>query len=95
MKDQKDTPMHARSLPDHIADLETLEDLLSRPDAATEADLAALDGEIMVLGVSGKVGPSLAHMAARAAPNKRVVGVARFSDPDARAQLDEWGVETI
>ena len=67
--------------------------MCSRPDAATAAELNALDGDIMVLGVSGKVGPSLARMAARAAPDKRVIGVARFSDPAARDQLDDWGIE--
>ena len=82
-------------LPATIADLDTLEELLSRPDAATIGDLESLDGDIMVLGVSGKIGPSLAHMAARAMPNRRVIGVARFSDPASRKQLDEWGIETI
>lgn len=82
-------------LPHSIQDTETLEEMLSRPDAATEASLAALDGDILVLGVAGKVGPSLARMAARAAPGKRVIGVSRFSDPEARRQLDDWGIETI
>ncbi len=49
----------------------------------------------MVLGVAGKVGPSLARMARRALPDRRVIGVARFSDPAARTLLDEAGVETI
>ncbi|WP_163850838.1 NAD-dependent epimerase/dehydratase family protein [Pseudooceanicola aestuarii] len=85
----------ASALPDRIDDIATLEELLSRPDAATVADLETLDGDIMVLGVSGKVGPSLAHMAARALPDRRVIGVARFSDPQIRRDLDSWGVETI
>lgn len=83
------------ALPKTIPDLEALEEMLSRPDAATIRDLEQLDGDIMVLGVSGKVGPSLARMAARAVPGRRVIGVARFSDPDVRGQLDGWGVETI
>ncbi len=82
-------------LPDRIEDVEMLEELLSRPDAATRHDLSALDGDIMVLGVSGKVGPTLARMAARAVPDRRVIGVARFSDPETRRNLDAWGVETI
>jgi len=48
-----------------------------------------------VLGVGGKMGPSLARMAKRAAPGKRVIGVARFSDPAARAMLESHGVECI
>lgn len=87
------SPLHA--LPATVPDVETLEELLSRPDAATVRDLESLDGDIMVLGVGGKIGPSLARMAARALPNRRVMGVARFSDPETRRQLDNWGIETI
>jgi nucleoside-diphosphate-sugar epimerase len=82
-------------LPATIADEETLEEFISRPTQALIDDLAALDGDIMVLGVAGKVGPGLARMAKRAAPGKRVVGVARFSDPDVKRRLESWGVETI
>jgi nucleoside-diphosphate-sugar epimerase len=59
------------------------------------ADLAAAPGHILVLGVAGKMGPTLARMAKRAAPERRVIGVARFSDRDARASLEAAGVETI
>jgi prephenate dehydrogenase len=38
-------------------------------------------GDILVLGVGGKMGPTLARLAKRAAPHKRVIGVARFSEP--------------
>lgn len=82
-------------LPETIRDADTLEEILSRPDPALEAELQSLDGDIMVLGVAGKMGPSLARMAKRAAPGKRVVGVARFSDPAAKAQIEAWGIETI
>jgi nucleoside-diphosphate-sugar epimerase len=54
-----------------------------------------VDGDILVLGVAGKMGPTLARMAKRAAPRKRVVGVARFSDTGARSQLEKAGVETL
>lgn len=94
MKDSpKNTPYP--ELPDRIEDVDALEELLSRPDAATERDLASLEGDIMILGASGKVGPTLARMAARAVPDKRVIGVARYSDPAARDSLDAAGVETI
>jgi nucleoside-diphosphate-sugar epimerase len=59
------------------------------------ADLARIDGDLMVLGVGGKMGPTLARMARRAAPHKRVIGVARFSDPAAREALQAHGVECI
>ncbi|UYV36819.1 NAD(P)-dependent oxidoreductase [Rhodobacteraceae bacterium D3-12] len=96
MKDQsEDVPMTPAPLPERIEDVAMLEELLSRPDAATVADLESLDGDVMVLGVSGKVGPSLAHMAARALPGRRVIGVARFSNPDMMGTLEDWGVEAI
>lgn len=89
------TTLAVSELPAAIRDAETLEDILSRPDPILEAELQSLDGDIMVLGVAGKMGPSLARMAKRAAPGKRVIGVARFSDPAVKAQLEAWGIEVI
>ncbi len=83
------------TLPDRIDDVDALEELISRPSQALVDDLARLDGDIMILGGGGKVGPGLARMAKRAAPTKRVVGVARFSDPAVRQRLESWGVETL
>lgn len=85
----------AGTLPSRIADVAELEELMTRPTAALKADLAAAPGEIMVLGAGGKMGPTLARMAKRAAPDRRVIAVARFSDPDVRASLESHGVETI
>jgi len=82
-------------LPDRIADVEALEELMSRPSQALVDDMAKLDGDIVVLGVGGKVGPTLARLAKRAAPRKRVYGVARFSDADVKRRLESWGVETV
>ena len=89
------TVLAANSLPDRVADVDALEELLSRPSQALIDDLAALKGDIIILGVGGKVGPCLARMAKRAAPDKRIVGVARFSDAAVRQRLEDWGVETI
>ena len=83
------------TLPAQIAGVDALEELLSRPSQALIDDLQRLDGDILILGVGGKVGPTLARLAKRAAPQKRVVGVARFSDPAVRGRLNAWGVETI
>ena len=82
-------------LPATIGTEDDLEELLSRPTPWLPELLASIEGDIMVLGVGGKVGPSLAHMAKRAAPDKRVIGVARFSEPGLREQLEGWGIETI
>ena len=54
----------------------------------------AAGGPILLLGVGGKMGPSLAALLIRAGA-KHVVGVSRFSDPAERAYLDGLGVETI
>ncbi len=68
---------------------------LSQPSRALAADLAAIDGDIIVLGVGGKMGPTLARLARAAAPDKRVIGVARFSEAGLREQLEAFGIETI
>ena len=78
-----------------FADIEALEERLSRPDDDVVADLARLDGDILLLGATGKIGPSLARMAKRAAPDKRVVAVARFSNPALAAQFERDGIEVI
>jgi nucleoside-diphosphate-sugar epimerase len=87
--------MEMPSLPPRIEDEAHLEDLMSTPSQAVRDSLAALDGDIIVLGVGGKVGPTLARMAKRAAPDKRVLGVARFTEPGLEQQLQSWGVDTL
>lgn len=82
-------------LPDRFRDEAHLEKFLSTPTRGLVEDFAKLDGDILVLGVAGKIGPTLAMMAKRAAPSKRIIGVARFSDADVKRRLDAAGVETI
>ena len=81
--------------PERFADEAALEELMITPADTLRAALARVDGDIIVLGVGGKMGPTLAGLAKRAAPDKRVVGVARFTDPRVRDKLAAWGVETI
>jgi nucleoside-diphosphate-sugar epimerase len=83
------------ALPRRIADTDALEELLARPSDAVVADLTQLHGDILVLGAGGKMGPTLAWMARRAAPGKRIVAVARFSEPGLRATLEGRGIETL
>jgi nucleoside-diphosphate-sugar epimerase len=83
------------SLPEAISDIAALDDLLCRPSQALIDDLSKVDGDIMVLGVAGKMGPTLAGLAKAALPDRRVIGVARFSDPATRAWLQARGIETI
>jgi nucleoside-diphosphate-sugar epimerase len=80
------------SLPARFAGITELEEFMTRPTPELERELAGVD-EILVLGVGGKMGPTLARMARRA--GKRVVGVARFSDKGLREKLEAWGVECL
>src|SRR6476659_8454676 len=86
-------------LPRSIADVEALEDLLSEPPEYLINSMRALEGDVVILGVAGKMGPTLARMARRAfdraGHKRRVIGVARFSDSKQQANLEEAGVETI
>ncbi len=81
--------------PARFDDVEALEDVLSTPTPGLVDDLARVAGDILVLGVGGKMGPTLARMAKRAAPDKRVVGVARFSETGLRERLERRGIECV
>ena len=74
-----------------------LDDLLSAPRRETVAALAACPGDIVVLGAGGKMGPTLARMAARAAgtrsPRHRACRAGRPTAP--RRALEQAGVETL
>jgi nucleoside-diphosphate-sugar epimerase len=82
-----------------IRDVEELDQLLSEPSKAVIRALATLDGDILILGVGGKMGPTLARMAKRASEaagsRRKVIGVSRFSSQQCEHQLQAWGVETI
>ena len=83
------------NLPDTIPDIAALDDLLCRPSQALIDDLRTVDGDIMILGVAGKMGPTLAGLAKAALPHRRIIGVARFSDAGAKAWLEARGIETL
>ena len=68
---------------------------MTTPSPALIADMGKLEGDILILGVGGKMGPTLARMAKRAAPERRVIGVARFSEKGLREKLESQGVECI
>jgi nucleoside-diphosphate-sugar epimerase len=88
--------LHAsRTLPQRIADIAQLDDVMTIPSAELIDDLARVDGDLIILGVGGKMGPTLARMAKRSCANKRVVGVARFSDSGLRDRLQLQGVECV
>src|SRR5260221_10591089 len=81
--------------PDRLRDVEHLEEVMTTPSAALIAALQELPGDIIILGVGGKIGPTLARLAKRAAPGKRVVGVARFSEKGVREKLAGWAIECV
>jgi len=87
--------LSAETLPDAFATVETLDDFLTTPSQGLIDDLAAIDGDILILGAGGKMGPTLAGLAKRAAPQKRVIGVARFSEPGLQRKLEAWGIEIL
>ena len=70
------------AVPDTIQDIEQLEDRLSEPTPEVVEAMRRLEGDLIVLGVAGKMGPGLARIAERATDlagsQRRVVGVARF-----------------
>ena len=76
-----------------------LEELLSRPDEETCSAMSALAGDLLILGAGGKMGPSLARLARRAADQsgtkKRVIAVARFTNDRLRSEFAEQGIESI
>ncbi|WP_181346955.1 NAD(P)-dependent oxidoreductase [Thalassobacillus sp. CUG 92003] len=76
-----------------------LENFMTRPSNELKRDLAKLDGDIMVLGVGGKMGPTLMRMIKRAldeiGSDKRVIGVSRFSKGNLEKELQGYGMETI
>lgn len=78
---------------------EKLNKMLTTPSQALVKELGALDGDILVLGAGGKMGPTLcvlAKNALRAAGvEKRVIAVSRFSDPLVVELLRENDVEMV
>lgn len=81
---------------DPILTTAQLEDRLSEPTPGLVEALRQLSGDILVLGVGGKMGPTLARMARRALDKRyRVIGVARFTSKDLPAELEKHGVLSV
>jgi nucleoside-diphosphate-sugar epimerase len=82
-----------------IKSVQELEEFLARPSESDIAAMARLDGDLLILGVGGKMGPSLARRAHRAAEKagvrKKIIAVARFSDNQLRASLASEGIGTL
>ena len=82
-----------------MEDLIALENRLTAPSAALIEDIKKIKGDIVLLGIGGKMGPSMGKLlvdAIKAAGiTKRVIGISRFSDEKAKAELEANGIETI
>jgi nucleoside-diphosphate-sugar epimerase len=83
------------ALPDRFRDVEHLEEIMTAPTPPVTAEFGKLPGDLIILGVGGKIGPTLARFAKRAAARKRVVGVARFNEKGLREKLSAQGIECI
>ena len=82
-----------------IRNVTELEERLSRPNNAVISSMKAMEGDLLILGAGGKMGPSLAKLARRATDSagspRRIIAVSRFSNDHLRAELSTNGVETI
>jgi len=83
-----------------MADISTLderalENILSEPADETKEIVSELNGDIVVLGAAGKMGPTLCMMLKKASSAKKIYAVSRFSDEDVRDRIEDAGVETI
>ena len=85
----------AAALPDRFRDVEHLEEVMTAPSPGVMEEFGNVSGDLIILGAGGKIGPTLARLAKRAAPGKRIVAVARFSEQGLRERLVSRGVECI
>ena len=85
--------------PAKIAGEEQLEDLLSRPGDELIELFSRLEGDLIFLGIAGKIGPSLANMAKRASDQagikRRIIGVSLFESREQQIRFEKSGIETI
>lgn len=85
--------------PEKMSDVAMLEEFLAVPNAGLIEMMKRLDGDIMILGVAGKMGVTMATLAVNAiraaGVKKRVIGVARFSNAEEKEKLEKAGVETV
>jgi nucleoside-diphosphate-sugar epimerase len=86
-------------LPERIENEPHLEEVLSQPSDADVEALGNLGGDLLILGAGGKMGPSLARRARRAAERGgipiRIVAASRFSEPGVESGLRAAGIDTL
>jgi dTDP-4-dehydrorhamnose reductase len=72
---------------------------LLQPSEALVAEIAKVDGDILILGVGGKMGPAIARLAKQAIDlagvSKTVIGVSRFTEVGLQKELEQLGIKTV
>ncbi len=68
-------------------------DQMTTPSSAVKDAVSKLDGDILILGIAGKMGPTLGELLVRAGAPK-VIGVSRFSNPTDQDDLNARGITT-
>ncbi len=91
--------MQEQRIPSTIQSVEQLEDLLSTPSPGVIEAAKQVEGDVMLLGIGGKMGPTLGRQLKKAfekcGKKNRVTGVSRFSDQELKQRLESWGIETL
>ncbi len=86
-------------LPELVGSEAELEELLTRPRPVLVQAIRSLKSPLLVLGAGGKMGPTLAVLARRAADAAghplEVIAVSRFREAATRAWLENHGVRTL
>ena len=89
----------SRNLPDVIESEDVLDEVLTTPRPELVSFIKSLTSPLLILGAGGKMGPSLAVLAKRAADEARhpleVIAASRYSDGGARVWLEARGVKTL
>ncbi len=87
------------SRPQTIQNVDQLDELLSQPPDYLIEAMSRIEGDLVILGVGGKMGPTLARMAKiaseKAGDSRKIIGVSRFSNNQLKEKLESWGIETI
>ena len=84
---------------ENMNSVQELDVMLATPSEALIEFIGRRKGDILILGVGGKMGPSLARRAKNAVMaagvKKEIIGVSRFSEEASRQQLEDSGIHTI
>ncbi|NOS72556.1 MAG: NAD(P)-dependent oxidoreductase [Verrucomicrobia bacterium] len=86
-------------MPESIQNESELEEVLTRPSSALIEFIKTVSSPLLVLGAGGKMGPTLAVLARRAADAAghplEIVAASRFSNDASRQWLEARGVKTV